>query len=541
MSIRRILSVLIACYTIALAVVVGISVVSLRSANASLEATYRNETAALRKLAASTEWLLQVQVDLGGYEALVMQGKSTDALLARIHAELTSSDRELASYLGQPVSGPIEQALVDAFKAKRAALMTQAMTPEIAALDHNDFASYRSVHRQAPDSLFTDYRHAALALEDFQSQQQKMHFESAEVRFYRLLQVFGVVLALALLAGAWARSLLIRSIVRPIDRAIRHFDRIASGDLTVPVDAHGKNEMGRLMHALSRMQQALAASVAQIRGATAAISLGVAEIAQGNADLSSRTEQQAVALQQSASSTEQLTDAVLRNADNARVASTLAIDASGIAGQGREAVGRVVGTIEDLSSSADRIVDIIGVIEGIAFQTNVLALNAAVEAARAGDAGRGFAVVAGDVRTLAQRSAAAAREIKVLIAESHSRVGRGRELAAAAGETMTQVVDAARKVADIIGEISEASGHQSRGIEHVNRAVAQIEQTTQQNAALVEQLAAAAASLDEQARGLDEAVSSFRLDGAHTTRTELHRLAPDQPVALLHSAGTGAA
>ncbi|MDN7184086.1 methyl-accepting chemotaxis protein [Caballeronia sp. SEWSISQ10-4 2] len=519
-TIRVALTITIVGFTAALVLVIATSIAGLERANASLEKMYSEETAALRHLTASSETLLLVRVDLGAYEALVVQGKSTDAVLARVHAELAASDRELAAYAARSPSNGVEMALANALRAKREQLMKQALTPQIEALDQNDFMSFRTTQRHAPDTLFSDYRSAVRALEDFQVEQQKAHFVSAQQHFRLLLWLFGAIGFAAVTLGLFARFVLTASIVQPIDAAIRHFERIAAGDLTSPVDTSRTNEMGRLMAALARMQVALVAAVSQVRHGTAAITHGVREIASGNADLSARTEQQAATLEETASSMEELTATVRKNADNARQASALAANASEIAAHGGDVVGQVVDVIADMSSSSARIVDIIGAIEGIAFQTNILALNAAVEAARAGEEGRGFAVVAGEVRALAQRSATAAKEIRELIGDSVAKVHNGAELAARAGATMAEIVKAARHVTGIVSEISAASEEQSRGIDQINHAVTQMDNATQQNAALVEQAAAAAASLEEQARVLDDAVAVFRLQQAYEPPVE---------------------
>ena len=510
-SIRIALMITIAGYTAALILVIATSIAGLKMANTALDKMYSEETAALQHLTASSEALLQVRVDLGAYEALVAQGKSTDAVLARVHTELAGSDRELAAYVAQPRSNDVEMALTNALRATREQLIKQALAPEIAALDQNDFMLFRTTQRQAPDTVFSDYRRATLALEDFQVEQQKARFGLAQQHFHLLVWLFGAIGFAAITLGLFARFVLMASIVRPIDATIHHFEHIAAGDLTSPVDTLRTNEMGRLMTGLARMQAALVAAVSQVRHGTAAITHGVREIASGNADLSTRTEQQAATLEETASSMEELTATVRQNADNARQACALAENASEIAARGGDVVGQVVDVIADMSSSSSRIVDIIGAIEGIAFQTNILALNAAVEAARAGEEGRGFAVVAGEVRALAQRSAAAAKEIRELIGDSVAKVQNGAELAARAGVTMAEIVKAARQVTGIVSEISVASEEQSRGIDQINRAVTQMDNATQQNAALVEQAAAAAASLEEQARALDDAVAVFRL------------------------------
>ena len=286
--------------------------------------------------------------------------------------------------------------------------------------------------------------------------------------------------------------------------------RIAAGDLTNRI-ALIRNDRSSMLYALHDMQGGLATTVSDIAASADAIATASGEISMGNQDLSQRTEQQAMALERTASSMEQLTSTVSQNADNAKQASTLANNASEIAEKGGEVVSRVVATMNEINDSARSIGDIIGVIEGIAFQTNILALNAAVEAARAGEEGRGFSVVAAEVRNLAQRSAAAAKEIKGLIGASVERVSNGSTLAQDAGQTMDEVVKAVKRVTDIMGEISAASSEQSAGIEEINLAVTQMDSGTQQNAALVEQATAAARSLDDQARGLKEMVGKFRL------------------------------
>lgn len=298
------------------------------------------------------------------------------------------------------------------------------------------------------------------------------------------------------------------SLIAPMNRLIESIRHIASGDLVKRIDVEGSNEMGQLAENLRHMQSELMRTVGDVRNGANAIYSGASEIAMGNNDLSSRTEQQAASLEETAASMEQLTATVKQNAENARQASHLALSASETAQKGGKVVDNVVQTMRDIASSSQKIADIISVIDGIAFQTNILALNAAVEAARAGEQGRGFAVVAGEVRNLAQRSAQAAREIKSLIEDSVSRVDVGSTLVESAGETMDEIVNA---VTDIMGEIASASDEQSRGIDQVGLAVAEMDRVTQQNASLVEESAAAAAALEEQASRLTQAVAVFRI------------------------------
>ncbi|EMH4917567.1 Tar ligand binding domain-containing protein [Serratia marcescens] len=324
------------------------------------------------------------------------------------------------------------------------------------------------------------------------------------------LMLAGAVLMLIVVTGSamwWLRTML----VQPLNQIRSHFERIAAGDLATPIQVYGRNEISMLFASLQRTQQSLIGTVGAVRDGAESILLGLQEIAEGNNDLSSRTEQQAASLEQTAASMEQLTATVKQNADNARQASQLARDASATAAKGGELAGDVVTTMHDIANSSQKIGAITSVIDGIAFQTNILALNAAVEAARAGEQGRGFAVVAGEVRNLASRSAQAAKEIKVLIDESVSRVKHGSVLVENSGATMQDIVRSVTRVTDIMGEIASASDEQSRGIEQVTQAVTQMDQVTQQNAALVEESASAATALEEQAITLADAVAVFRL------------------------------
>ena len=346
----------------------------------------------------------------------------------------------------------------------------------------------------AADSAATSFNAAAQA-------------ERATVVSIVLMVVVGVA---GIGVGVWFS----RRITRPVNDALSVARAIAGGDLTTPVRVIGQDEIAQLLKALAAMQGSLASVVGNVRENSESVATAASQISQGSNDLSARTEEQASALQEAAASMEELGSTVRQNAENALSANQLALGASTVARKGGNVVGEVVETMKGINDSSKRIVDIIGVIDGIAFQTNILALNAAVEAARAGEQGRGFAVVASEVRSLAQRSADAAREIKSLISASVKRVEHGTALVDRAGMTMTEIVTSIARVTDIMGEISAASTEQSTGVGQISEAIAQMDQATQQNAALVEESAAAAESLSDQARQLVQVVAVFKLDGA---------------------------
>jgi len=330
----------------------------------------------------------------------------------------------------------------------------------------------------------------------------------------RMAIILTLSLSIAATAIAMALAILIsRSISRPIAEAVKVAQRVAAGDLSVSIDARGNDETGQLLRALKEMNDNLQGIVARVRHGTDAIAHGSREIASGNMDLSSRTEQQASSLEETASSMEELTSTVKQNGENARQANQMAQSASSVASKGGQVVAEVITTMDSINASSKKIVDIISVIDGIAFQTNILALNAAVEAARAGEQGRGFAVVATEVRNLAHRSASAAKEIKILIDDSVHQVSLGSTLVNQAGSTMEEIVNSVRRVTDIMAEITSASNEQEAGIEQINQAITEMDAVTQQNAALVEEAAAASEALQDQAGILAEAVSVFKLDG----------------------------
>ncbi|MFS2060436.1 methyl-accepting chemotaxis protein [Kosakonia cowanii] len=352
--------------------------------------------------------------------------------------------------------------------------------------------------------------------------------------YIRILWILAAVMVVVLAVIAMSWVAMQRVLLKPLHEVMSHIRHIATGDLTHAIHAEGSNEMARLAQNVQEMQQSLVKTVSVVRDGADTIYTGAGEISIGNNDLSSRTEQQAASLEETAASMEQLTATVKQNADNARQATQLALNASGTAKKGGEVVDGVVRTMDEIAASSSKIAQITNVIDGIAFQTNILALNAAVEAARAGEQGRGFAVVAGEVRTLAQRSAQAAKEIKGLIDDSGNRVSAGSALVHEAGETMAEIVSAVTRVTDIMGEISSASDEQSRGIDQVGQAVAEMDRVTQQNASLVQESAAAAAALEEQAARLTETVAVFKVNRSR----DVQRPALRSPVAMAKTPAT---
>jgi methyl-accepting chemotaxis protein len=422
-----------------------------------------------------------------------------------------------------------KQRLARVMEARAAYIPPQKEFVELVRAGKKDEAEAVLTDRLRPAQLA--YFAAVDGLKDFQIDLIQKAVAQGEADYRQDKAVMSALLALMLVLSVASCWLIARSIVVPLRRAVVSADRIAEGDLREALHAEGRSETAELLRALGRMQHALRSVVGQVRSGVDSVTTASAQIAAGNLDLSQRTEEQASSLQQTAASMEQLTGTVTQSADSARQANQLAQAASVAATNGGTAVREVVGTMEQISSSSRRISDIIGTIDGIAFQTNILALNAAVEAARAGEQGRGFAVVATEVRTLAQRSAQAAKEIKTLIADSSEKVEAGGRQVAEAGAAMDRIVQQVKRVTDLVAEISSAATEQSSGIGQVNQAVAQMDQVTQQNAALVEESAAAAQSLSAQAQKLASVVAVFKIDPAGVA---------DTPAARPPSSGTPA-
>ncbi|OAJ60693.1 chemotaxis protein [Paraburkholderia ginsengiterrae] len=499
----------------ALTVVVGVlGLTALNGASQSLDRIARGDLVAIHALDDASSYLLRSRVSLDRFNALSASGDTEQAkkVLDRAQELYGKGNQNWQAYLDAPKNG-VDQAQLDELAARRTALMRDGMEPEFAALRANDLAGYHAIADTKISPWFVSYDNAASVVIKGLQQHAMDQQASAQsnISLMTMLIIGFTVFALLLVVGI--RFALRGLIVQPLNDATACFERIASGDLSETIEVFSRNEIGRLFAGIKRMQESMATMVKAVHSSTESIDTGAREIAMGNTDLSQRTEQQAASLQETASSMEQLTGTVRQNAENARQASQLAVNASDIATRGGDVVSQVVTTMQDIATSSNKVVDIIGVIEGIAFQTNILALNAAVEAARAGEQGRGFAVVAGEVRSLAQRSASAAKEIKELIGDSVDKVQSGSALVGRAGTTMDEIVQAVRRVTDIMGEISAASEEQSGGIEQVNRAVVQMDEVTQQNAALVEQAAAAAASLEDQTKQLQAVVSGWKVAG----------------------------
>jgi methyl-accepting chemotaxis protein len=443
------------------------------------------------------------------YEGVGLKADTIAALDKRILADFDALAKDLdalqaAVPADQPGTLAMAQAGNTAFKTFRASVKD---TLDMKAMG---LASAYGVMARSETS-YAGLRKSLLAMAEGDVHAGGQQARSAASAVGTTISTTLALAALALVLSAVATWWMVRAILGPLQRAVGVARTVASGDLSSSIESDGRDETGQLMQSLHDMNRSLVQVVERVRAGSDSIATGSAQIATGNADLSQRTETQASSLQQTAASMEELTAAVKNNAETARTAAQLANGASTVATQGGEVFGQVVATMSDISAASSKITDIVGVIDGIAFQTNILALNAAVEAARAGEQGRGFAVVASEVRTLAQRSGTAAREIKVLIGASVEKVETGSRLVDRAGATMDEIVAQVRRVSTLLDEISHATHEQTRGIAQVNEAVAQLDQVTQQNAALVEEGAAASESLQQQAQSLVQAVGTFTL------------------------------
>ena len=512
-------------FALTLAMAVLIAVVGIARVNSGAASTAQVLAEPLAKERLISEWNMQVFGAVRRTAAIV---KSSDAALGPFFkedaAQTGKRSAELLKQIEPLIVAGDEKALFDRITEQRKAY-SSARDEAVKAKAAGD----QELAVRILDERFTP---AARAYQELMQQLVAMQATQIAATARTIGEhanasetLIGTLALFSVLLGALASWSLTRGIVRPIREAVQLAETVASGDLTRRIDASSRDETGALLRALRHMNDSLVRIVTEVRGGTDTIAGASGEIAAGNLDLSSRTEQQAASLEETAASMEQLTGTVRQNADNARQANQLAITASNVAVEGGSVVGQVITTMGSINESSRKIVDIIGVIDGIAFQTNILALNAAVEAARAGEQGRGFAVVASEVRNLAQRSAAAAKEIKVLIGDSVDKVDLGAKLVDQAGATMEQVVESIRRVTDIMAEITHATQEQTGGIEQVNQAIGLMDEATQQNAALVEESAAAATSMQDQAAKLAQVVGVFKLD-AQTMAVATPKAAP---------------
>ncbi|EBU7569565.1 methyl-accepting chemotaxis protein [Salmonella enterica subsp. enterica serovar Ibadan] len=438
------------------------------------------------------------------------------ANIAAAETRIKQSQDGFNAYMSRAVKTPADDALDNELNARYTAYIN-GLQPMLKFAKNGMFEAIINHENEQAKQLDAAYNHVLLKAIELRTERARLFSEQAYQRT-RLGMMFMIgAFTLALVLTLMTFMVLRRTVIQPLQQSASRIERIAAGDLTMADEPTGRSEIGRLSHHLQQMQHALQQTVGAVRQGAEEIYRGTSEITAGNTDLSSRTEQQAAAIEQTAASMEQLTATVKQNADNAHHASKLAEDASGKASRGGQMVSGVVQTMGNISTSSKKISEITAVINSIAFQTNILALNAAVEAARAGEQGRGFAVVASEVRTLASRSAQAAKEIEGLIGASVSLIEQGSEEVIAAGSTMNEIVDAVKRVTDIMLDIAAASDEQSRGIVQVSQAISEMDRVTQQNASLVEEASAAAASLEEQAARLTQAVDAFHLQDTGAT------------------------
>jgi methyl-accepting chemotaxis protein len=521
------------------AIVMGLSILStiagIVKLNAVADAAQQMLNEPIRKERLASDWSKNTNLSVTRTSAII---KSSDASLVDFFAKSTAeTNRTTADYLKElePLltSAPEKEAYAratnvrDAYQNSRneaLKLKAEGRVEESTKVLEQSYLPASEVYQGAITEL--------LKLQRTRLDGLKAHVDELRDDARNLVLLLAIVsVALSALCAWW----LTRSIVRPVQQAVDVAQRVASGDLSVDPQVTSRDEIGQLQAALKHMNGQLLRIVRDIRGGSDAIATASAQIAAGNQDLSARTEQQAGSLEETASSMEELTSTVTQNADNARQAAALAAAASDVAGRGGEVVAQVVSTMGSIDAASKKIADIIGTIDGIAFQTNILALNAAVEAARAGEQGRGFAVVAGEVRNLAHRSAAAAKEVKDLIGASVDQVQSGTKLVNQAGVTMEEIVGSVRRVTDIIGEIASATDEQRSGIGQINQAIAQMDQVTQQNASLVEEAAAASEAMQQQAQELTRVVSVFKVEGSGRMPAADARRAP-AGVLLPHAA-----
>jgi methyl-accepting chemotaxis protein len=498
---------------IAAAIVLGLSGISLVRVNTLGETVDRLANEQVERLQLAQRWRSNIAVNSTRVFAVIMSdGDELQTYFKDSIAATTKDTSQVQKRYVELEKSPEGLAILDELNDARKPYL-EARDKALALKKSGDFAQAKTLAQTRYAPLMDKYNAIADKMVAFQARRSADQADEAlgMVNSYRWIIIISGGAGVLLLAFlAW---LVVTGIRRSLGLAMRAVTAIGDGDLSQDIQVVGRGEVADMLKATQHMQSSLSRIVSSVRQGSEQIATGSTEIANGNADLSQRTEEQAANLEETAASMEELTSTVRSNADTAQEAARLATDASAAAAQGGVVVGNVVSTMEEIVTSSRRITDIIGVIDGIAFQTNILALNAAVEAARAGEQGRGFAVVAAEVRTLAQRSAAAAKEIKLLIDTSSQKVEAGTRLVDEAGRSMTAIVSQVQKVNDLLGEISHSTSEQTTGISQVSDAVAQLDQVTQQNAALVEQSAAAADSLRHQAEQLAQTVRVFKLRG----------------------------
>jgi methyl-accepting chemotaxis protein len=512
LTIKARLTAVLGLMAVLVIVCAALGLYGMNSANKGLASINSNQ-AAMHDLTEMERLMLRTRLALAGS---IMRpddnpAQTREDLPKRI-AEVLQNEAQIDRLWGQYMSselGPEEVELARKFDAARHLYQEQGLDIAI-ELMRNGLIVPAQIHWvHAINTQYEPVEQAAKALIEMQAKLSLAEYSSSQVLY---MAVLGIAIV-SLVIGVMLSAILVRTIVTPINEAVRVAGAIAKGDLTQNVEVKSQDEAGRMLGAMKEMNERLSDIVARATEAGSSVGTGAREIAAGNMNLSQRTEEQAASLEETASSMEELTSTVRQNADNARQANQLANAARESAEYGGEVVARAVDAIDEINNSSKRVADIVGVIDEIAFQTNLLALNAAVEAARAGEQGRGFAVVASEVRNLAQRSAASAKEIKSLIGESVKKVSDGAELVHQSGQMLSEIVARVKKVTDIVAEIAAASQEQAAGIEQVNRAVMQMDEVTQQNAALVEEAAAASCSMEEQAEILNELMGTFKING----------------------------
>ena len=520
LSIKSRLVFILAFLSVLLLVIGIIGLNGMSKTEAGLKTVYEDRTIPLGQVGNIEVLLLKNRIAITAALATPTPEVIADST-AKVETNIAEISKIWDAYMATYLT-PEEKVLADKFAVDRKVFVVEGLKPAIAALRANDIEAANQIVVDKIRPLYQPVGEGIGALAKLQLDVAKQEYELAQARSASSRNIAIAAIAIGLGLAAWLGFLLIRAITRPLDAAVKLARAVAEGDLTQRIEVKSSDEVGQMMQALKEMNDSLVRVVGQVRSGVDTVATASGQIAAGNLDLSSRTEQQASSLEETASSMEELTSTVRQNAENARQANQLVVSTADVAVKGGQVVGQVVDTMASIKDSSRKISDIIGVIDGIAFQTNILALNAAVEAARAGEQGRGFAVVASEVRNLAQRSASAAKEIKGLIEDSVGKVDAGGKLVDEAGHTMDEIVSSVKRVTDIMSEIAAASQEQSSGIEQVNQAITQMDDVTQQNAALVEEAAAAAESLQDQASKLAEAVSVFKLDGmASSQRTGL--------------------